>query len=55
MVIIIGVVVVFIKKELFIVFEYYEKVVEREVVGNLGDSLRLYRKVFRVCFVFFIF
>lgn len=29
--------------------EHYEKAVEKEVAGNLGDSLRLYRKAFRVC------
>jgi F-box protein 9 len=28
--------------------EHYEKAVEREAAGNLGDSLRLYRKAFRV-------
>ncbi|KAK4132533.1 hypothetical protein BT67DRAFT_457299 [Trichocladium antarcticum] len=28
--------------------EHYEKAVEREVAGNLGDSLRLYRKAFRM-------
>ena len=28
--------------------EHYEKAVEREAVGNLGDSLRLYRRAFRV-------
>jgi F-box protein 9 len=28
--------------------EHYEKAVEKEAVGNLGDSLRLYRKAFRV-------
>jgi len=29
--------------------EHYEKAVERESQGNLGDSLKLYRKAFRVC------
>lgn len=29
--------------------EHYEKAVERESQGNLGDSLNLYRKAFRVC------
>jgi F-box protein 9 len=29
--------------------EHYEKAVEREAQGNLGDSLDLYRKAFRVC------
>ncbi len=28
--------------------EHYEKAVERETEGNLGDSLNLYRKAFRV-------
>ena len=28
--------------------EHYEKAVERETQGNLGDSLNLYRKAFRV-------
>lgn len=28
--------------------EHYEKAVERETAGKLGDSLRLYRKAFRV-------
>jgi F-box protein 9 len=28
--------------------DHYEKAVEREAVGNLGDSLQLYRKAFRV-------
>ena len=29
--------------------DHYEKAVEREAAGSLGDSLRLYRKAFRVC------
>jgi len=28
--------------------DHYEQAVEREVAGNLGDSLRLYRKAYRV-------
>ena len=28
--------------------DHYEKAVEREAAGNLGDSLHLYRKAFRV-------
>jgi len=28
--------------------DHYEKAVEREVAGKLGDSLNLYRKAFRV-------
>ena len=28
--------------------DYYEKAVEREGAGKLGDSLKLYRKAFRV-------
>ena len=28
--------------------DHYEKAVERETVGKLGDSLQLYRKAFRV-------
>lgn len=30
--------------------EHYEKAVERESQGNLGDSLALYRKAYRVWF-----
>lgn len=30
--------------------EHYEKAVEKESQGNLGDSLELYRKGYRVCF-----
>lgn len=30
--------------------EHYEKAVERELQGNFGDSLALYRKAHRVCF-----
>lgn len=30
--------------------EHYEKAVEREAQGNLGDSLALYRKAYRVRF-----
>lgn len=33
--------------------EHYEKAVEREVAGSLGDSLALYRKAFRVAPPFF--
>ena len=29
--------------------EHYEKAVERESQGSLGDSLSLYRKAYRVC------
>lgn len=29
--------------------DHYEKAVEREAAGSLGDSLKLYRKAFRVC------
>lgn len=31
--------------------EHYEKAVEREAQGSLGDSLDLYRKAFRVSFL----
>ncbi len=31
--------------------EHYEKAVEKETIGNLGESLSLYRKAFRVCLV----
>lgn len=31
--------------------EHYEKAVERETQGKLGDSLGLYRKAYRVCFI----
>jgi len=30
--------------------EHYEKAVERETQGSLGDSVSLYRKAFKVCF-----
>lgn len=30
--------------------EHYEKAVERETQGSLGDSLTHYRKAFKVCF-----
>ncbi|KAK4181738.1 putative glycerol transporter protein [Triangularia setosa] len=36
------------KKEPVTALEHYEKAVEREAAGNLGDSLRLYRKAFRM-------
>lgn len=29
--------------------EHYEKAVEKETQGSLGESLSLYRKAFRVC------
>jgi F-box protein 9 len=32
--------------------EHYEKAVERESQGSLGDSLTHYRKAFKVCFPF---
>ena len=35
--------------ELHSALEHYEKAVERESQGNLGDSLALYRKAYRVC------
>ncbi len=34
--------------------EHYEKAVERETAGNLGDSLDLYRKAFRVSYALYI-
>lgn len=34
--------------------EHYEQAVERESQGNLGDSLKHYRKAFRVRFFFFL-
>ena len=36
-------------KEPVTALEHYEKAVEREAVGKLGESLSLYRKAFRVC------
>ncbi|KAK0729265.1 hypothetical protein B0T21DRAFT_350182 [Apiosordaria backusii] len=36
------------KNEPVTALEHYEKAVEREAAGNLGDSLRLYRKAFRM-------
>ncbi|KAK0630080.1 hypothetical protein B0T17DRAFT_607135 [Bombardia bombarda] len=35
-------------KEPVTALEHYERAVEREVAGNLGDSLELYRKAFRM-------
>jgi F-box protein 9 len=32
--------------------EHYEKAVEKESEGRLGDSLSLYRKAFKVCVIF---
>lgn len=29
--------------------EHYERAVEKETQGSLGESLSLYRKAFRVC------
>ncbi|KAK0673351.1 putative glycerol transporter protein [Cercophora samala] len=40
--------VVPVKKEPVTALEHYEKAVEREAAGNLGESLRLYRKAFRM-------
>ncbi|KAK4188512.1 putative F-box protein [Podospora australis] len=37
-----------VKKEPVTALEHYEKAVEREAAGNLGDSLALYRKAFRM-------
>ncbi len=31
--------------------DHYEQAVEKEAQGSLGDSLRLYRKAFRVCWL----
>jgi F-box protein 9 len=43
------------KTEPVTALEHYEKAVEREAAGNLGDSLRLYRKAFRVrCRLFLV-
>lgn len=36
------------KREPVSALEHYEQAVEKEAVGNLGDSLKLYRKAFRV-------
>jgi F-box protein 9 len=38
------------RREPMSALEHYERAVEREVQGNLGDSLHLYRKAFRVCY-----
>lgn len=37
-------------KEPVSALDYYEKAVEREAAGSLGDSLKLYRKAFRVSY-----
>lgn len=34
--------------------DHYEKAVERETAGSLGDSVSLYRKAFRVCNAFIV-
>jgi F-box protein 9 len=34
--------------ELVSALDHYEKAVEKEAIGSLGDSLKLYRKAFRV-------
>lgn len=39
---------VFEKEELISALDHYEAAVEKEAVGSLGDSLKLYRKAFRV-------
>lgn len=39
-----------IKREPSSALEHYEKAVEKETQGSLGDSLDLYRKAFRVSF-----
>ena len=36
------------KKEPTTALDHYERAVEREAAGNLGDSVTLYRKAFRV-------
>lgn len=36
--------------DLVTALDHYERAVERESQGSLGDSLMLYRKAFRVCF-----
>ena len=36
------------KKELVSALDHYEEAMEKEVSGNMGDSLRLYRKAYRV-------
>ncbi|KAK2004723.1 F-box domain-containing protein [Colletotrichum falcatum] len=35
-------------KELVSALDYFEEAVEKEAIGNLGDSLKLYRKAFRM-------
>lgn len=35
-------------KELVSALDHFEEAVEKEAIGNLGDSLKLYRKAFRV-------
>lgn len=37
------------KDELVSALDHYEAAVDKEAIGSLGDSLRLYRKAFRVC------
>jgi F-box protein 9 len=37
------------RKEPKSALEHFERAVEKEAEGNLGDSLQLYRKAYRVC------
>lgn len=37
------------EKELVSALDHYEEAMEKEALGNMGDSLKLYRKAYRVC------
>jgi F-box protein 9 len=37
------------EKELVSALDHYEEAMEKEAIGNMGDSLKLYRKAYRVC------
>ena len=37
------------ENELVSALDHYEEAMEKEASGNMGDSLKLYRKAYRVC------
>ena len=37
------------EKGLVSALDHYEEAMEKEASGNMGDSLKLYRKAYRVC------
>jgi F-box protein 9 len=40
-----------VEKTLVTALDHYEEAMEKEAQGNMGDSLRLYRKAYRVSFI----